>query len=83
MELYSEENTSLKLRCSRLEQDVNQMQSSSMLSPMRPDYASTSPVSSPMAENLGFILEKEMIAKEKENVQLQESLKELQTEVCI
>ncbi|XP_034235826.1 putative leucine-rich repeat-containing protein DDB_G0290503 isoform X2 [Thrips palmi] len=72
----TEENAELRLRCSQLERDYNQIQ---VLSPRRPSLAPLSP--SPAPESLGFILEKEMMEKENENIQLQNNIKDLTSEL--
>lgn len=84
MSEQAEENAELRLKCSQLERDCNEIQ---IRSPRRPCYdsprrsAALSPLPGP--ENLGFIVENEIIEKEKENVELQNTLKNLKDEVGI
>lgn len=82
MSEQAEENAELRLRCTQLERDYNQIQA---LSPTRPSFnslnlsAALSPAPAP--ESLGFMLETEMIEKENENLQLQIKIKDLSDEL--
>lgn len=84
MSEQAEENAELRLKCSQLERDYNQIQ---VVSPRRPSFnspnrcAALSPVPAP--ESLGFIVEEEMIEKENENIMLQNQIKDLTEEVSI